>query len=63
MIVVRKLNLMALREINVGAKAFGSEKEKVMKLKEYEICLQSLDNNNSCSSFSKYLLTSRWSVY
>ena len=54
---------MALREINVGAKAFGSEKEKVMKLKEYEICLQSLDNNNSCSSFSKYLLTSRWSVY
>ena len=43
--VVRKLHLMALREINVGVKAFGSKKEKVMKLKEYEICLQSLCNN------------------
>ena len=46
--VVRKLNLIALQEINVGVKAFGSEKEKVMKLKEYEICLQSLyDNRNT----------------
>ena len=32
---------MALREINVGVKSFGSEKEKMLKLKESEICLQS----------------------
>ena len=43
--VVRNLNLMALQEINFVVKAFGSEKEKVMKLKEYEICLQSLYDN------------------
>ena len=43
--VVQKLNLMTLQEINVGVKALGSEKEKVMKLKEYEICLQSLYGN------------------
>ena len=36
---------MAWQEINVGVKAFGSEKEKVIKLKEYEICLQSLYEN------------------
>ena len=42
---VRKLNLMALQEIDVGVKTFSSEKEKVMKLKEYKICLNSLYNN------------------
>ena len=39
---------MALREINVGVKSFGSEKEKMLKLKESEICLQSF-----CNSFIK----------
>ena len=32
--VVRKLNSMALRLITVGVKAFGSKKEKVIKIKE-----------------------------
>ena len=31
---VRKLNSIALRQITVGVKAFGSEKEKVIKIKE-----------------------------
>ena len=58
---------MALREINFGVKVFGSDKENVMKLKEYEICLQLLNNDrdtdyNSCSNFAKYLLTRSWSV-
>ena len=43
--VVQKLNLMTLQEINVGGKAFGSEKKKGMKLKVNEICLQSLYDN------------------
>ena len=43
--VVRKLNLMVLQEIHVGVKAYGSEKEKAMKLKEHEICLQSIYDN------------------
>ena len=43
--VVRKLDLMALQEINVGVKAFSSEKEKVIKLKEYKICLKSIYDN------------------
>ena len=58
---------MALREINFGVKVFGSDKENVMKLKEYEIYLQLLYNDrdtdcNSCSNFAKYLLTRSWSV-
>ena len=36
---------MAFQEINVGVKVFGSEKENVMKLKEYEIYLRLLYNN------------------
>ena len=43
--VVRKFNLMSLQEGNVGLKAFASEKEKVTKLKAYEIWLQLLFNN------------------
>ena len=36
---------MALQETNAGVKASSSEKEKVMKLTGYEICLQSLYDN------------------
>ena len=36
---------MTLQETNAGLKDFGSEKENVMKLKAYEICLQLLYEN------------------
>ena len=44
---------MALQETNAGVKASSSEKEKVMKLTGYEICLQSLyDNRDTIKIFA-----------
>ena len=44
--VVKKLNLAPVREINIGIKPFNSDREKVMKLKEYDLCLNSCYNNS-----------------